>query len=75
MVSRPLSCIFFGLILSLLPSYGQGTEEDEKRLFAQGPAPAKGENGKWGFRLPDGLWGVEPKFVEVKPFHGELAAA
>ena len=75
MVSRTLNCFFFGLLLFLLPSYGQGTDEDEKRLFARGPAPAKGENGKWGFRSPDGSWGVEPKFVEVKPFHEELAAA
>lgn len=62
-----------GLGLSAGSSLAQ--EEVEKRLFAQGPAPAKGENGKWGFLAPDGTWAVEAKYLEVKPFQGELAAA
>ena len=75
MVYRALFLLFLGSRLFLATAYAQGTGEDEKRLFAQGPAPAKGDNGKWGFRSSDGSWGVEPKFVEVKPFHEELAAA
>lgn len=56
--------------------YFAGEEQDaEKHLFAKGPAPAKGENGKWGFLAPNGSWAVEAKFIEVKPFQGDLAAA
>ena len=53
----------------------QANEDMEQALFSQGPAPAKGENGKWGFRSPDGTWAVEPKFMEVKPFQHDMAAA
>jgi len=74
-VYQSLLLLFLGSLSCLAPAYAQGTAEDEKRLFAQGPAPAKGDNGKWGFRSSDGSWGVEPKFVEVKPFQEELAAA
>ncbi len=64
------------LLLCWLASVSWGEEQDaEKRLFAKGPAPAKGENGKWGFLSPDGSWAVESKFIEVKPFQGDLAAA
>jgi hypothetical protein len=63
------------LAFTVLPFLVQAGEEEEKRLFLGGPAPAKGENGKWGFRLPDGTWGVEPKFKEVKPFRADMAAA
>ena len=62
------------LAFMVLPFRVQGADDDEKRLFSGGPAPAKGENGKWGFRLPDGTWGVEPKFREVKPFRSDMAA-
>ena len=54
---------------------GEEQQDPEKRLFAKGPAPTKGENGKWGFLSPDGTWAVEPKFIEVKAFQGDLAAA
>ncbi len=62
--------IFSGSVL-----IAEEQQEAEKRLFAKGPAPAKGESGKWGFLSPDGTWAVEPKFIEVKPFQADLAAA
>ena len=67
----------FVVLSALLWSAGSvgGEEQDpENRLFAKGPAPAKGENGKWGFRAPDGSWAVEAKYLEVKPFQADLAA-
>lgn len=65
--------LFLGL--GLAPGMGSAAEENpEAHLFAGGAAPMKGENGKWGFRAPDGGWLVEPKFAEVRTFSGELAA-
>ncbi|NCW27994.1 MAG: WG repeat-containing protein, partial [Verrucomicrobia bacterium] len=63
------------LVLLLLGWVAWANEDLEQRLFSKGPAPAKGENGKWGFRSPDGTWAVEPKFLEVKPFRHDVAAA
>ena len=63
------------LVMGMMGTLLQANEDVEQLLFAKGPAPAKGENGKWGFRSPDGSWSVEPKFAEVKPFQHEMAAA
>jgi len=67
--------IFAAWALAFLGFAGWANEDVEQSLFSKGPAPAKGENGKWGFRAPDGAWAVEPKFVEVKPFQHDVAAA
>ena len=63
------------VVLVMLVGFAWANEDAEKALFSRGPAPAKGENGKWGFRSPDGTWSVDPKFAEVKPFQLEMAAA
>ena len=74
MKAGPLAALT--LILCGVTGILLGEEQDaEKHLFAKGPAPAKGENGKWGFLAPNGSWAVEAKFIEVKPFQGDLAAA
>ena len=62
------------LAVLCVASFLQAEESPETRLFRNGAAPMKGENGKWGFRSPDGSWLVEPKFIEVKNFSEELAA-
>ncbi|NBQ56022.1 MAG: WG repeat-containing protein [Verrucomicrobia bacterium] len=67
--------IYRALYVLLLGVVSWASEDVEQSLFSKGPAPAKGENGKWGFRSPDGTWAVEPKFLEVKPFQHEVAAA
>ena len=70
---RP-SLVMVSALLCIVGSLRGEEQDPEKRLFAKGPAPAKGENGKWGFRAPDGSWAVEAKYLEVKPFQADLAA-
>jgi hypothetical protein len=72
---KRVSIFTIGLVIGFSTFTALSQDEAEKLLFAKGPAPAKGENGKWGFLSPDGNWAVEAKFIEVKPFQGDVAAA
>ncbi len=73
-VKFSLPVVMFLALLGVASRLPAEESDAEKRLFAKGPAPAKGENGKWGFRAPDGSWAVEAKYLEVKPFQADLAA-
>jgi len=43
--------------------------------FGSERAPAKGENGKWGYLDPMGTWAIPPKFERAGIFRNGLAAA